>query len=127
VQGLLDLAGGIEPVRAVLVGGYHGTWLRPGDTIADPGAGVAIALPANESGLAKTTEIVRYLAAQSTRQCGPCRFGLPALADAMAERQWHRVRQLVGLVDGRGACHHPDGVARLVRSAMTEFEEEWRR
>ena len=125
VQQLLDLAGR-EPVKAVLVGGYHGTWQRPGDIIADPGAGVAIALPANESGLARTAEIVRYLAAQSTRQCGPCKFGLPALAEAMTARQWNRVRQLVGLVDGRGACHHPDGVARLVRSSLQAFEEEWR-
>lgn len=127
VHQLLDLAGGIEPAKAVLVGGYHGTWQRPGDAIADPGAGVVIALHANESGLARTTGIVRYLASQSTRQCGPCRFGLPALAEALAERQWLRASQLVGLVEGRGACHHPDGTARLVRSALTVFEEEWRR
>ncbi|QUQ67827.1 NADH-ubiquinone oxidoreductase-F iron-sulfur binding region domain-containing protein [Kutzneria sp. CA-103260] len=126
VQQLLDLAGESEPVKAVLVGGYHGTWLRPHDTIADPGAGVAIALPAKESGLARTTEIVRYLAVQSVKQCGPCRFGLPALAEAMTRHQWPQVNQLVGLVDGRGACHHPDGTARLVRSAMAAFEGEWR-
>jgi len=126
VQQLLHLADGIEPTKAVLVGGYHGAWLRPHDTIDDPGAGVAIALHANESGLAKTAEIVRYLASQSTKQCGPCKFGLPALAEAMTTRQWPQVCQLVGLVDGRGACHHPDGVARLVRSSLAAFEGEWR-
>lgn len=125
VQRLLDLAGGVD-TKAVLIGGYHGTWLRPHETIADPGAGVAIALPNNESGLRKTAEIVGYLASQSTRQCGPCRFGLPALAEALSARRWDQVRQLVGLVDGRGACHHPDGTARLVRSALAVFEEESR-
>jgi NADH:ubiquinone oxidoreductase subunit F (NADH-binding) len=125
VQRLLDLAGGIE-TKAVLVGGYHGTWLTPRDVIADPGSGVAIALAAGESGLTKTTEIVNYLASQSTKQCGPCRFGLPALAEALAARRMDQVYRLVGLVDGRGACHHPDGTARLVRSALTAFAGEYR-
>jgi NADH:ubiquinone oxidoreductase subunit F (NADH-binding) len=124
VRRLLESADGIEPIKAVLVGGYHGVWLRPDDLVADPGAGVAIALHANEDGWQRTAEIVRYLASRSTRQCGPCRFGLPALADAMAARQRDQVRRLVGLVDGRGACHHPDGTARLVRSALTAFPEE---
>jgi hypothetical protein len=27
-------------------------------------------------------------------------------------------------IDGRGACHHPDGVVRLVRSAMAAFADD---
>lgn len=35
-----------------------------------------------------------------------------------------RVRELAGLVDGRGACAHPDGTARLVRSLLDALPHE---
>ncbi len=145
---LLALAGGpVAPVRAVLVGGYHGAWV-PGDRLdtpvsraglapfgGAPGAGVVMVLPHGACGLRATAEIVSYLAGESTGQCGPCRNGLPAVAQAfstMAQRPGHRVDParidaLAGIVTGRGACRHPDGTARLVRSALSTFDDEVRR
>lgn len=126
----------------VLVGGYHGAWLAPGEVAtatlsrislrpfgASPGAGVLLALPRGVCGLVRTAEITGYLARASARQCGPCRFGLPALADVLdriARRDRTpelvaRTAELAALVEGRGACHHPDGTARLVRSALRVF------
>jgi len=75
---------------------------------------------------------VRYLALESAGQCGPCFNGLPRIAGALAElaSPWPRpeiitdVRRWCGLVEGRGACRHPDGTVRLVRSALEVFASE---
>jgi hypothetical protein len=35
-----------------------------------------------------------------------------------------RLRRWLGQVDGRGACHHPDGAVHMVRSALEVFGAE---
>jgi NADH:ubiquinone oxidoreductase subunit F (NADH-binding) len=89
-------------------------------------------LPHSACGLIETARVTRYLAAESAGQCGPCLNGLPRIAAAMAELASPRprrgtvqaVERWAGLVTGRGACHHPDGTARLVRSALAVFGAE---
>jgi NADH:ubiquinone oxidoreductase subunit F (NADH-binding) len=144
----LLLLGQGDPAQAVLVGGYHGAWIPAAHAVqlrlsaadltpygAAPGAGVLAALPADRCGLAETARVLRYLALQSAGQCGPCLNGLPRIAAAFAElaapgapERIALVREDIarwsGLVEGRGACHHPDGTVRLVRSALTAFAGE---
>jgi NADH:ubiquinone oxidoreductase subunit F (NADH-binding) len=96
------------------------------------GAGVLAALPAGRCGLAETARVVRYLALESAGQCGPCFNGLPRMASALAflalvdgpRSARADLERWTGLVEGRGACHHPDGTARLVRSALRVFAAE---
>lgn len=141
VGDILDRAVPAEPVAAVLVGGYGGCWI-PGAALATPfapgplaqlgasvGAGVLVVLPERACGIAETARVARYMAGESAGQCGPCVFGLPAVADdleRLAEGRdvagvLFRMHHRVGEVAGRGACRHPDGVVRLVRSAMSVF------
>jgi NADH:ubiquinone oxidoreductase subunit F (NADH-binding) len=136
-----------DHVQAVLVGGYHGTWLPAGQAGrlslssaalrpagAAPGAGVVAALPAGCCGLAETARVARYLALESAGQCGPCLNGLPRIATALGTvasiRPGSRVTadlyRWAGLAEGRGACHHPDGAVRFVRSALQVFAAEIR-
>jgi NADH:ubiquinone oxidoreductase subunit F (NADH-binding) len=76
--------------------------------------------------------VVRYLALESAGQCGPCFNGLPRVAGALEElarpgpdpRARADLERWSGLVAGRGACHHPDGTVRLVRSALWVFADE---
>jgi NADH:ubiquinone oxidoreductase subunit F (NADH-binding) len=142
---LRDLTGPLRPDSAVLLGGYHGTWLTGSQALeltldnralapagARVGAGIVITLPADRCGLLETAAVARYLALESAGQCGPCLNGLPRIAAALAEIAGGRARpQLVadvrrwsGLVTGRGACHHPDGTVRFVASALRTFAAE---
>ena len=96
---LLDAAGGAStPLQAVLVGGYHGAWLPMPEATdvaitrealapygAAPGAGVVVALPTDACGLTATAQVLDYLADQTARQCGPCQFGLPRLAETFRQ------------------------------------------
>jgi NADH:ubiquinone oxidoreductase subunit F (NADH-binding) len=146
---LLDLRG----ASAVLAGGYHGAWIPAGQAAgltlsnaalrplgAFTGAGVLAALPADRCGLAEAARVARYLALESAGQCGPCRSGLPSIAAGLAElasaggrgggradpRVVADLSRWAGLVEGRGACHHPDGTVRFLRSALRVFAGEAR-
>jgi len=139
---VLQRSGLSQPAQAVLTGGYFGTWLPLPAALAVPvsdegmraagatlGPGVLAVLPESACGLAETARIASFLAAGSAGQCGPCRNGLPALADALNLIAFGQpsqdivgwVEQLSGLVTGRGACHLPDGAAGLARSALRVF------
>jgi len=135
---------GLPAPQAVLLGGYGGEWVsweQLAGLLVDPqalpasgrslGAGVLIALPLGHCGLRVTAPIAAWLAGESAGQCGPCRFGLPAIAEFTGRlagrpgrRDLERLRDLLGLVDGRGACRLPDGAVRMVRSALQTFAAE---
>jgi NADH:ubiquinone oxidoreductase subunit F (NADH-binding) len=131
----------VDP-QALLLGGFGGSWLdgshldlaydneslAPFDVTV--GAGVVVVLPRDACGVAETQRIVKWMANESARQCGPCAFGLPALAEDLTRiargsseaRDAHRrLEERCDMIVGRGACHHPDGVVRLVRSALVVF------
>ncbi|MEV5957793.1 NADH-ubiquinone oxidoreductase-F iron-sulfur binding region domain-containing protein [Streptomyces sp. NPDC051987] len=128
----------LEGASAVLVGGYHGTWIPAAEAAQVPlsaaclGAGVLAALPADRCGVTETARVLRHLAVQSAGQCGPCLNGLPRMAAAFRTLATPGpqgtartdLSRWAGLVAGRGACHHPDGTVRLVRSALTTFATE---
>jgi NADH:ubiquinone oxidoreductase subunit F (NADH-binding) len=148
LSALLDAADGLtaQP-RAVLLGGYSGTWIdgaRLRDVAlsdrhlspfgATLGAGVVVVLSDEACPVAELARLTRWLASQSARQCGPCVFGLDAIASAFEQlvggageggrNLTERLHTLASLVSGRGACSHPDGAARLVASALDVFAQE---
>ena len=141
------VAGGFrDEAQAVLLGGYFGGWADVEDQWGLPleprslrsrglalGCGVVHFLAAESCGVEATSRIVSYLASQSARQCGPCVFGLSAIA-AVMQRLATRSPQAddldsmvrwSGQLTGRGACHHPDGAAGLLRSALELFADDF--
>ncbi|MHB1445900.1 MAG: NADH-ubiquinone oxidoreductase-F iron-sulfur binding region domain-containing protein [Acidimicrobiales bacterium] len=137
----------VEPssVGAVLTGGFGGTWISGPDGLDVPvceeslrrrdatlGAGVIGVLPLGACPLSETAHIAAYMQTQGAGQCGPCSNGLPAISAAVANLAWEprvqarevaRIEELCGQVAGRGACHHPDGVVRLVRTMLRVFPD----
>jgi len=140
-------AGAPDDVAGVLVGGYAGTWLGPqhlgtpfergalAELGATTGVGVLVVLAASSCGITETARIARYMAGESAGQCGPCVFGLPALAEDLellavgraGPTTMDRLRGRASLIAGRGACRHPDGVVRLVESALVAFADDLER
>ena len=144
--GVLAAAGGtLSPAGGALLGGYFGTWLPAAslqDLPLDPerlraahgaslGCGVLAVLPYGGCGVIEAARIITYLAAETSGQCGPCVNGLAALSDAMHRiamsepepADHERVRRWIGMVRGRGVCHHPDGAVGQLSSALAAFED----
>jgi NADH:ubiquinone oxidoreductase subunit F (NADH-binding) len=134
---------GASHARGVLVGGYFGTWLTPQQAamaVLDPdelrafgasiGCGAIAVVGGDVCPLVELGRVARWFAGQSAGQCGPCAFGLPALADGLefigrgADRDGRAeadVRRWLAMVEGRGACKMPDGAVRFIRSGLAVF------
>ncbi|HEX7443620.1 MAG TPA: NADH-ubiquinone oxidoreductase-F iron-sulfur binding region domain-containing protein, partial [Acidimicrobiales bacterium] len=141
VDDVVQRCGPTGPLSGYLLGGYGGAWLAPelGSTPlasvplaragATLGVGIVVALPTTSCGIVETARIARWMAGESAGQCGPCVFGLPAIADDLESLAvgrsdadvLARIDERSRSVVGRGACRHPEGVARMVRSALQVF------
>jgi NADH:ubiquinone oxidoreductase subunit F (NADH-binding) len=135
----------LTDTSAYLLGGYGGTWVPPEVFAALPasetaarragatlGAGVIIPLPRDVCPLAEMADVVRYMEGQGAGQCGPCVHGLSEMAELMERLAYgprsgnlrDRILETTPLVEGRGACRHPDGVVRFLRSGLRVFADE---
>jgi NADH:ubiquinone oxidoreductase subunit F (NADH-binding) len=137
-------AGDSQGVQAVLLGGYGGGWMSTAQALAMPmteeearrngsslGAGVLALLPAGLCPLVEVSRVATYVDGQKAGQCGPCIYGLDGVARGLEQLAYQprslrggigSILQVCDLMEGRGACGHPDGVARFVRTALRVFE-----
>ncbi len=137
---------GTDGIQGVLIGGYGGGWVptaRALDVQLSPealrgigtgfGPGVVFLMPGNTCPGSQVAGLARWMASQGAGQCGPCANGLPAIAAGLEAIVSGRAKKdtLNGvlhactLVEGRGACRHPDGVARMVRTALEVFASDF--
>jgi len=134
-------AAGAPDATSTLVGGFHGAWV-PASALdaplsvaglapygASPGAGILHPLAQGACGIQVTARTLATLAAASAGQCGPCANGLPRIVELMRELlagadTVAELRRIAGLIEGRGACHHPDGTIRMLRSALVVFADD---
>ncbi len=144
---LIDAAGGnTAAVRAGLLGGYAGAWISAEQLRdialsneqlaphgASLGAGVVLLLSEDACPVAETARAARWLADQSSRQCGPCVHGLDSIAatvediadgTSQSEAKQH-IARLALLTRHRGACSHPDGAIRFILTALEVFGAEF--
>ncbi|MGH8961642.1 MAG: NADH-ubiquinone oxidoreductase-F iron-sulfur binding region domain-containing protein [Jatrophihabitantaceae bacterium] len=143
IADLLTLTRGASagPPRAVLLGGFAGGIWGP-DVLDAPlshdglrargallGCGSVITVEADDCPVAAAADVVSYLNASSSGQCGSCVRGTEVLAqeliklargrgteDGLAQLQ----RRAEGL-PGRGNCGLPDAAALLVRTLRRNF------
>jgi NADH:ubiquinone oxidoreductase subunit F (NADH-binding) len=147
IRDAVRLAGGVVgDTGAVLLGGYFGGWIDADEAWTlrldaeslklqgrSLGCGVVGVLPAGACGVTTTARVMSYLAEESARQCGPCIFGLRAIAAATTRiaaldarsGDLESIERWTGQLPGRGACHHPDGAAGFLQSALRVFADEF--
>ena len=131
--------GDLDRSGPVIVGGLGGVLLSRAEAAAAPwsteglrpfggrpGPGVVHVLDPDACPVVELARWFDHAAGESAGQCGPCMFGLPAIAADWRElaagasptpaRQ--RLLRRTASVTGRGACRFPDGVAGLATSAL---------
>jgi NADH:ubiquinone oxidoreductase subunit F (NADH-binding)/ferredoxin len=136
---------GTDAGQGLMIGGYHGAWLTPAQAAtaavsresmtaagAALGAGIIVPLPRDTCPVGEVARVAAYMGAESAGQCGPCRLGLPAIAQSFGalaagntgDEALAAIRNGSATVRGRGACSHPDGTTRFLLSALKAFQDD---
>ena len=128
-----------------LVGGLGGGWIEVDrlaqfrfTTSALRAAGVprgvgSITVLGEGCVLAETSRALAYLAEAGAGRCGPCMFGLPAIAGDMSalvagdRAALDRLHRRLPVIEFRGGCAHPDGAVAMARSAVAALTGPLRR
>lgn len=142
LRALLEAAGGLPGnAEAVLIGGLGGAFLTADEALSATwstadlrrfggalGPGVISVLDPSRCPLEIVGEYLGYAAGESAGQCGPCMFGIPAVATAWrglrrsgSPATFTELQHHLGLLPGRGACGFPTGVSRFGSSALRVF------
>ncbi|WP_405542542.1 ferredoxin [Streptomyces phaeochromogenes] len=141
---VLQMAGATPDPQGVLTGGYHGRWLGAAaaqeaiisraslDAVGGTlGAGAILPISQETCPLGESLRVAHWLAAESTRQCGPCYLGLPAAALGLEHVlnggglvALEALKQIANTVKRRGACKHPDGSAMFLESTIKAFTDD---
>lgn len=143
---LARLAEPVDPPQALLIGGAGGTWVPADRAVerslsdsslreeqASIGSGGLYVLGASRCGLAFSSTVARWLARQTTGQCGPCYRGLPTIAELLTvlatppvsdRRARSTLVRIANELHGRGACGLPSATADFVLSAIETFRFE---
>ena len=147
VRDMVDAAGGpVGAVAGVGIGGLSGGWLTASqgyDAVwsreglaafgFSVGPGLVNVVAAGRCPVVEVAEVLERAAGESAGQCGPCMFGVPAVAgDVVAvaagradSAVWQRLQGRLVAIRGRGACHFPDGVSTYTASALRAFDAEF--
>ncbi|UIJ35500.1 NADH-ubiquinone oxidoreductase-F iron-sulfur binding region domain-containing protein [Allobranchiibius sp. GilTou73] len=144
LRDLLDAAGALD-VQGVGISGMSGGWLGGHDawtaTWSDAGlapygvptgTGAVHVLDRRSCPIDHLSRIATFAAGESAGQCGPCMFGVPAVAEqlerladgALPPEEMLDLHHRLGMLPGRGACRFPDGVSRFVASGLRTFTAE---
>ncbi|TWE09257.1 NADH-ubiquinone oxidoreductase-F iron-sulfur binding region domain-containing protein [Rudaeicoccus suwonensis] len=141
----LLVAAGTFDSAAVGLSGLSGGWLSAAESqhitwsnagLAPygfrTGSGAIAVLDRSTCPLTYVAELVRFAAGESAGQCGPCMFGVPAVARTLDQLLDGSARpsdialldERVRMLVGRGACRFPDGIAGFVTSALRVFDPD---
>ncbi|MBO1755040.1 NADH-ubiquinone oxidoreductase-F iron-sulfur binding region domain-containing protein [Allobranchiibius sp. CTAmp26] len=144
MRDLLEAAGAVD-VRGVGISGMSGGWLRGRDAWAatwsdaglapygiPTGTGAVHVLGRSACPVDHLAQIATFAAGESAGQCGPCMFGVPAVASQLERladgvlpaEEMLDLHHRLGMLPGRGACRFPDGVSRFVASGLRTFSAE---
>ncbi len=142
---LESLRAPISDSSVYLVGGYFGRFFRS----IDPRLRVPLKVPKNAHGVGfgagliveidrhgclggEVAFVSRWLSLQSAGQCGPCKKGLPQVADELervvlgGDGDFEKILRWTTQIRGRGGCALPDSVCDLVESFSKVAPEEIR-